>query len=352
MVLCTPRGYKIDVENNHEPMQTLSEVMEFFLDTSGRKTALPMKCNDLTILGINDPADNDYNRRIVTIKQDADSGEEMVDTGTNEMYCLPTEKGPPDVIAPPPPHVNKKEIKQQTINDPHDRWNMRSISVPNINHEGVEQVQSARFPQAPITSSGPQNSPGMRTIIDAKLEGLHDQSRRTSNIPPLGPPSSQVATPPLPPNHPSLFKKTHSQSAMISSQDNIPANVKRTVPKHTKSVSSVDVQVRKTSPRDQHSTSQARDELSQISRINKQKEMPDGTLKLKGNVIRSELEEEEKILSPVSSDSFKKELGGILENQIKQGPGQRLKTRNTSPPRDYDPFAHYKNANEIYNARK
>ncbi|KAK3097809.1 hypothetical protein FSP39_013395 [Pinctada imbricata] len=58
------RGYRIKVENKHDPMSTLSEVMSFFMFTAGVETTVLMKSNHLTDFGLSDDGDTDpYNMK-------------------------------------------------------------------------------------------------------------------------------------------------------------------------------------------------------------------------------------------------------------------------------------------------
>ena len=53
------------ISMQHNPMVSLSEVMTFFIETSGRSSTKPMTCNDLYALGLED---NPYNTSIIAGK--------------------------------------------------------------------------------------------------------------------------------------------------------------------------------------------------------------------------------------------------------------------------------------------
>lgn len=61
-VMRTAGGYKVNVENPHDAMRSLSQVIDYFIRTSGgREHTRPMETNDLSLLGLHNP---DYDRTI------------------------------------------------------------------------------------------------------------------------------------------------------------------------------------------------------------------------------------------------------------------------------------------------
>ncbi|XP_055877894.1 uncharacterized protein LOC106078511 isoform X3 [Biomphalaria glabrata] len=200
-------GYKIDVENLHEPMKSLYEVMEFFIDTSGRSVTFPMTCNDLTKFGITEKIYNHYNTKIVKVLYDADSGEETLD-------------------APDP----KMSVPPQSAPIP---CKGRSQSVPDIGHQAGLKFQTLSI------ANGLSNCDPPYMNVNQKITSL-DQGKKSllqAVSPPLPGNHPKLQPPPLPPNHPPPLK----QSASFDS----PAESKRNPPKHSLSLGSMDSQNRK-----------------------------------------------------------------------------------------------------------
>ncbi|KAK7484493.1 hypothetical protein BaRGS_00024249 [Batillaria attramentaria] len=71
-VIRVAEGYKINVQNPHQPMKTLSDVMEFFKQLSGPTTTHLMKTNNMKELGVEYAA---YTKRIQQVSYDEESGE-------------------------------------------------------------------------------------------------------------------------------------------------------------------------------------------------------------------------------------------------------------------------------------
>ncbi|KAL3866574.1 hypothetical protein ACJMK2_043862, partial [Sinanodonta woodiana] len=65
-------GYKLNVENDHQPMRCLSEVMDYFIQTAGPTTKL-LNNNNLQMLGLEAP---DYQRMIPRSSQTLENYEE------------------------------------------------------------------------------------------------------------------------------------------------------------------------------------------------------------------------------------------------------------------------------------
>ncbi|BFY97162.1 hypothetical protein BsWGS_00202 [Bradybaena similaris] len=351
IIQVSPLGYKIDVENPHEPKQTLSEVMEFFIDTSGRSTTRPMTCNDLKLFGLGNYNYNDYNTKIVTTHHDADSGEDIADGeasgSSSRSFCI---SPPASAAPPPPPHL--KTSKPAYSKGPLGVKGSRSTSVPNMQvpvfHS--EQSPAAKQSQTLSKSSGIQSSHILRTNVKEERENLVPP--RLPAIAQKTPTSPHQNVPPLPPNHPPPLQKANSQSAIKVTPDILNTTTKKGTSKHTQSVSSADMQVRKISPRDQQAALQARDELAHVTaRIIKQTEPPE-VLPKATEPAKSGIQIEA-LKSPAgASDSFKKKLEGIIGNPHAQAAKLQAQGETDDPDGYYESLLHYQNVSEIQNNRK
>ncbi|RUS77821.1 hypothetical protein EGW08_014414, partial [Elysia chlorotica] len=107
IVRCHSNGYKIDVENPHEPMGSLSEVMNFFVETSGRSSTRPMSRDDLNRLDETDS--NPYNMSIIS--------------GTLEY---------PDFFPPPPPPLSASDMQTMAQFQHNPVSNLPALPPPHI----------------------------------------------------------------------------------------------------------------------------------------------------------------------------------------------------------------------------
>ncbi|XP_052698798.1 uncharacterized protein LOC128176461 isoform X8 [Crassostrea angulata] len=167
------RGYKIKVENDHEPQKNLTDVINTFRFIAGFENTIPMKTNDLYDFGLSEDDSNPYRMKRI---------EREIPSKTRELpeplpgspsppefdppaphrqsvyYNAPESNAakfflqkprpptPPDESPPPPePHVtgsdgyyNEDSFKDLKGKEP---LHKRSMSVPNIKHLMPNQLQ-------------------------------------------------------------------------------------------------------------------------------------------------------------------------------------------------------------------
>lgn len=312
-------GYKIDVENPHQPMKSLSEIMDFFVESSGRQSTFPMKTNELSMFGISEKVYNDYNTKIVKFQHDADSGEETVE---GPQFSSSTDLGPPEPPAPPPPaHTQKSfstrngSLTQDSLaTGPQPHKNSRSKSVPNISQEDLIRLQ----------------------LSNREKVGLSSQTHSVS--PSLAPNHPTTVPPPLPPNHPPPLK----HSASLDSASQAKGVGQRTF--------HADGQAHKLNATLKYSTS-----MCEERNIKRGPDVAPKSSSENTNKQTSSLKD-----VPVSKENFKKKLEGLLGSTSTSGSVANLASTACKPqippprnaPECFESFDHYQNAQEIRNRSK
>ncbi|CAL1526092.1 unnamed protein product [Lymnaea stagnalis] len=327
-------GYKIDVENPHQPMKSLSEIMEFFVESSGRASTFPMKTNDLSKFGISEKIYNDYNTKIVKFQHDADSGEE---TFEGPQFSTDSYLGPPEPCAPPPPAHSQISFANRTsgltqdhlATGPQPHKNSRSKSVPNISPEDLMRLQMSNREQVRSTI---KQSSQTHSVVSPSLPPNHPAS-----VPPSLPPNHPASVPPpLPPNHPPPLK--HSASL-----DNA-CHPKGVGPRTFHSMSSADGQGHKLQATLKYSKSVCEEQNI--------KKGPD--VAPKSSSDNSNKQTSSSSGAPVSKENFKKKLEGLLGSTTMSASVANLAPTTYKPqippPRNgSESFDHYQNAQEIRN---
>ncbi|KAH9520208.1 hypothetical protein Btru_060274 [Bulinus truncatus] len=279
-------GYKIDVENPHEPMKSLSEVMEFFVETSGRAVTFPMSCNELSKLGISEKIYNHYNTKIVKAVDVPPRNTESV-----LGQLIISSKYSQTVLTK---YSEKNEIAIGII-APTPHKTLRSKSVPNIAQQTGMKLQALSFSEG-LTSN-------KHSYVNTNQNSLSfDKGKKNIQNDTL-PSSPSIQPPPLPPNHPPPLKQSGS---FESSRE-----PKRQLPKHSQSLGATDYPNHKQTAR----YSQSVNENVQMS--NARTMIPDmhqGNIPAKSTNSPSEETSDNK-------ENFKKKLEGLLVGSAPRSSG-------------------------------
>ncbi|XP_056021665.1 uncharacterized protein LOC125650137 isoform X10 [Ostrea edulis] len=225
------RGYRIKVENDHEPQKNLVAVMNTFRFIAGYENTIPMKTNDLSELGLTEEDANPYHLKRIERELPAISRElpeplparqrydgfSTTRSSFVDKYSKPTARTPsppefdppaphresvyynapdsdtvtsslqnphvqiPSTPSPPPPHphtpgsrayYNEEEFKDLKGKEPYRK---RSMSVPNVKYP---------MPAVPIE-------------IDFEQPAVRDVAPPKSVVPNAPPPPTTIAPPPL-----------------------------------------------------------------------------------------------------------------------------------------------------------
>lgn len=202
IVLVDSNGYRLNVENPHEPMGSLTEVMEFFVETSGPTSTRPMTCNDLARLGLIDS--NPYSTSIVTVPGGLEDAKFFPPPPSlQDLAALDCQAPPPPIpiaigtnLPPAPqipvtPHLRPTGAQKNGTTNQQNRDSAgrmlhdRSKSVPNISDEILSHVQTFREHQLKKVN---QTIARERPPIKKSISEDH------------------FRVPPLPPNHPTAGK--------------------------------------------------------------------------------------------------------------------------------------------------
>lgn len=167
------RGYKIKVENDHEPQKNLTDVINTFRFIAGFENTIPMKTNDLYDFGLSEDDSNPYRMKRIEREIPSKTRElpeplpgspsppefdppaphrqsvyynAPVSNAAKFPLQKPRPPTPPDESPPPPePHVtgsdgyyNENSFKDLKGKEP---LHKRSMSVPDIKHLMPNQLQ-------------------------------------------------------------------------------------------------------------------------------------------------------------------------------------------------------------------
>lgn len=167
------RGYKIKVENDHEPQKNLIDVINTFRFIAGFENTIPMKTNDLCDFGLSEDDSNPYRMKRIEREIPSKTRElpeplpgspsppefdppaphrqsvyynAPVSNAAKFPLQKPRPPTPPDESPPPPePHVtgsdgyyNENSFKDLKGKEP---LHKRSMSVPDIKHLMPNQLQ-------------------------------------------------------------------------------------------------------------------------------------------------------------------------------------------------------------------
>ncbi|XP_056021667.1 uncharacterized protein LOC125650137 isoform X12 [Ostrea edulis] len=201
------RGYRIKVENDHEPQKNLVAVMNTFRFIAGYENTIPMKTNDLSELGLTEEDANPYHLKRIerelpaisrelpeplpgtpsppefdppaphreSVYYNAPDSDTVTSSLQNPHVQIPSTPSPP----PPHPHTpgsrayyNEEEFKDLKGKEPYRK---RSMSVPNVKYP---------MPAVPIE-------------IDFEQPAVRDVAPPKSVVPNAPPPPTTIAPPPL-----------------------------------------------------------------------------------------------------------------------------------------------------------